>query len=70
MAVYCLGFAIPFLFMSMFIDKLTFFKRNSDTLMKAGGVIMILMGIILYFNWLIKFISIITNNFFGGFTGF
>ncbi|MCM3402889.1 hypothetical protein M3655_12055 [Cytobacillus oceanisediminis] len=54
----------------MFIDKLTFFKRNSDTLMKAGGVIMILMGIILYFNWLIKFISIITNNFFGGFTGF
>lgn len=70
MAVYCLGFSIPFLFMSMFIDKLTFFKRHSDTLMKAGGVIMLLMGITLYFNWLTKFISIITNNLFGGFTGF
>ena len=31
MAVYCLGFSIPFLFMSMFIDKLTFSKRHSDT---------------------------------------
>lgn len=70
MAVYCLGFAIPFLFMSMFVDKLTFFKKHSDTFMKAGGVIMILMGIILYFNWLTRLISLLTSKIFGGFTGF
>ncbi|RFU69592.1 cytochrome c biogenesis CcdA family protein [Bacillus sp. V59.32b] len=70
MSFYCLGFAVPFVIMSLFIDKLTFIKRHTQIMMKIGGFIMLFMGIFLYFNWLTKIISFLTNNFFGGFTGF
>lgn len=70
MAAYCLGFSVPFLFMSFFIEKVSFIKQYSQLFMKVGGVIMIIMGIFLYFDWMTKIISFLTNNVFGGFTGF
>ncbi|MFK9115998.1 cytochrome c biogenesis protein CcdA [Peribacillus castrilensis] len=70
MSFYCLGFAVPFLMMSLFIDKMGWIKKHSQLLMRAGGVLMLFMGVFLYFNWLTKIISFLTNHVFGGFTGF
>lgn len=70
MSFYCLGFAVPFLLMSLFIDKLGWIKKHSELMMKLGGILMLIMGIFLYFNWLTRIISFLTNNIFGGFTGF
>lgn len=70
MSFYCLGFAVPFLIMSLFIDKLGWIKRHSQLMMKIGGVLMLIMGVFLYFNWMTRLISFLTNRFFGGFTGF
>lgn len=38
-------------------------------MMKAGGYVMIAMGVILYFDWMTKLIGYATSLF-GGFTGF
>ncbi|PJK16563.1 cytochrome C biogenesis protein CcdA [Chryseomicrobium excrementi] len=69
MLFYVLGFAIPFLVLSLFIGRMSFLQRNSNLFMKLGGVLMILMGILLYFDMMIKIISFLTGIF-GGFTGF
>lgn len=69
MLFYVLGFAIPFLIMSLFIDKMKFLKTKSELFMKIGGGIMILMGIMLYFDMMTKLIAFLTPIF-GGFTGF
>ena len=69
MIAYILGFAIPFIIMSFFIGKMGWIKRNSAKVMKVGGYIMILMGIILFFDWM----TMITSYFialFGGWVGF
>lgn len=67
---YVIGFSIPFLLLSFFIGKIKWINKYSHHIMKIGGYVMILMGIVLYFNWMTKIISFLTNNFFGGFTGF
>lgn len=69
MAAYSLGFSIPFFIMTFFISKLGFIKKHSQKIVKFGGYTMIIMGIILYFNWLAKMTSYLVNIF-GGFTGF
>lgn len=69
MMVYSLGFSVPFLLMTLFIDKMQFLKRNSALLMKIGGMFMIGIGVLLYFNWMVKIIAWLTPLF-GGFTGF
>jgi cytochrome c-type biogenesis protein len=69
MIAYTLGFAIPFLVMSFFIGKLQWIKKHNVAIMKVGGYLMIVMGIILFFDWMTKIISIFTSIF-GGFTGF
>ncbi|MEK4701909.1 cytochrome c biogenesis protein CcdA [Solibacillus sp. FSL R7-0668] len=69
MLFYVLGFSIPFLIMSLFIGKMKFLQKRSDLFMKIGGIIMIIMGILLYFDWMTKIIALLTP-FFGGFTGF
>ena len=69
MISYILGFAIPFFMMSFFIGKLSWIKRNSNKVMKIGGSLMIIMGIVLFFDWMNK----ITSYFialFGGWSGF
>ncbi len=69
MLFYVLGFAVPFLIMSLFIGKMKFLQKRSDLFMKLGAVIMILMGVMLYFDLMTKIIAFMTP-FFGGFTGF
>jgi cytochrome c-type biogenesis protein len=70
MLAYSLGFSIPFLILSFFIGKLNWIKRNTNRIMKIGGSLMILMGIILYFDLLTKMTSFLITRVFNGFYGF
>lgn len=69
MLAYILGFAIPFFVLSFFVGKLTWIKTYSNYIVKIGGYLMIVMGIILFFNWMRKIIAVLTTLF-GGFIGF
>ncbi|MGE7601662.1 cytochrome c biogenesis CcdA family protein [Peribacillus sp. NPDC097675] len=69
MIAYVLGFAIPFFILSFFIGKLKWIKTYSRYIMKIGGYLMIVMGIILFFDWMTKIIAVLTTLF-GGFIGF
>jgi len=69
MSFYVLGFSIPFLIMTFFIDKMTFLKKHGNRFMKFGGILMIVMGILLYFDWMRVIIALLIPLF-GGFTGF
>ncbi|WP_027408810.1 cytochrome c biogenesis CcdA family protein [Anoxybacteroides tepidamans] len=69
MAAYSLGFAVPFVLLSFFIGKMQWIRRHNVKMMKAGGYIMIAMGVLLFFDWMTK-ITTYTTSIFGGFTGF
>jgi cytochrome c-type biogenesis protein len=69
MFFYVLGFAIPFLLMTFFIDRLHFIKKHSNLFMFIGGILMIIMGVILFFDWMTVIIEVLIP-WFGGFTGF
>ncbi|CAM3430693.1 cytochrome c-type biogenesis protein CcdA [Aeromicrobium ponti] len=69
MIAYILGFGIPFFVLSFFVGKLQWIKRNSVKIMKIGGVLMMIMGVVLFFDWMTKIIAIL-SPLFGGFTGF
>lgn len=69
MIAYLLGFAVPFFVLSFFIGKMQWIRKNNVKIMKIGGYIMILMGIVLFFDWMTKIIIFI-QKFTGGFTGF
>ena len=69
MLAYFLGFAIPFFVLSFFITRLQWIRRNSQKIVKIGGYIMIVVGVILFFDGL----TMITNvllPIFDGFKGF
>lgn len=69
MLFYVLGFSIPFLLMSLYIEKLGFLKKRSAIFMSIGGALMILMGVLLYFDMMTEIIAFL-SRFTGGFTGF
>lgn len=69
MSAYILGFSIPFLSMAFFISKFSWIKKHSHILMKFGGFIMVAMGIVLFFDKLTVFNSLL-QPIFGGFQGF
>ncbi|MFP3917313.1 cytochrome c biogenesis protein CcdA [Lysinibacillus telephonicus] len=69
MLAYYFGFAIPFFVLSFFISKLGWIRKNSQKIVKIGGYIMILVGVLLFFNGL-EYITRILLPIFGGFTGF
>ncbi|WEG12578.1 cytochrome c biogenesis protein CcdA [Pullulanibacillus sp. KACC 23026] len=69
MAAYVLGFAVPFVVLAFFIGRLKWIRTYSSVLTKAGGIIMIVMGVLLFFDWMPKLSSYIVSLF-GGFTGF
>ncbi|MBS4176949.1 cytochrome c biogenesis CcdA family protein [Lederbergia citrea] len=69
MIAYTLGFAIPFFILSFFIGRMDWIRKHNIKIMKIGGVIMILMGILLFFDGMTLIISIF-QTFFGDFTGF
>jgi cytochrome c-type biogenesis protein len=69
MIAYTLGFAIPFFILSFFIGKMQWIRKHNTKIVKIGGYIMILVGIMLFFDWMTKLISIL-SMLFGDFTGF
>ncbi|WP_164669977.1 cytochrome c biogenesis CcdA family protein [Virgibacillus doumboii] len=69
MTSYVLGFSIPFFLMAFFITKFTWLKKYSGLFMKIGGTIMIVMGVILFFDKFSLFNSLLAPIF-GDFQGF
>ncbi|WP_306453814.1 cytochrome c biogenesis CcdA family protein [Bacillus sp. 7884-1] len=69
MAAYVLGFSIPFLLMAFFITKFTWVKKYSGSVMRIGGGIIIVIGIILFFDRL-TLINSLFAPIFGDFQGF
>lgn len=69
MLAYVIGFAIPFFVLSFFISRLDWIRKNSQKFVKFGGYIMIMMGIILFFDKMQIFNSLL-SPIFGDFTGF
>ncbi|MDF2556727.1 MAG: cytochrome c biosis protein CcdA [Bacillales bacterium] len=63
MIAYILGFSIPFIFLSFFIGKMTWLKRNSEKVVGVGGVLMIFMGFILVLDWMPKITSYLLDIF-------
>ena len=66
---YTLGFAIPFFVMAFFLGRTRWILKYSNRLMKAGGALMVLFGILLYFDQMTAIIAWLTQ-WTGGFTGF
>jgi cytochrome c-type biogenesis protein len=52
---YSLGFCIPFIIMGLFIVKVKIFLKYSSLLMKIGGYVMIIIGLMLYFDKMVYF---------------
>lgn len=48
--MYVIGFALPFLTLTFFLGSTKWIVRRSQMIMKVGGVIMILMGLVLFFG--------------------
>jgi cytochrome c-type biogenesis protein len=69
MIAYTLGFAIPFFILSFFIGRMKWIRKHSNKIVKAGGFVMIAMGVVLFFDWMTLLISY-TTSIFGGFKGF
>lgn len=70
MVAYMLGFSLPFLVMSFFVEKSKILRRYSQKLMKISGLIMILMGFLLFFDLITKLTSFLIEHVYKGFTGF
>ncbi|MFC4411218.1 cytochrome c biogenesis CcdA family protein [Chungangia koreensis] len=69
MLAYVLGFAIPFFILSFFITRLNWIRKHSAKITKIGGWIMIVVGVLLFFDGMTYIIRILTPIF-GGFQGF
>lgn len=69
MFAYILGFSIPFFLLAYVVDKQNSLKKYHLAWMKIGGCIMILVGVLLYNDWLKKMIEFI-SPLFGSFNGF
>ncbi|CAH2713155.1 hypothetical protein BACCIP111895_00289 [Neobacillus rhizosphaerae] len=69
MIAYSLGFAIPFFILSFFVGQMKWIKTHSLKIMKIGGYIMLVMGVILFFDWMTKIIGFF-SILFGDFIGF
>lgn len=48
LSLYVIGFALPFLLASFFVGKMDRVLQHSQKLMKWGGILMVLMGILLF----------------------
>jgi cytochrome c-type biogenesis protein len=66
---YTMGFGIPFFAMTFFIGKTKWLVKHSGKLMKIGGVMMLLTGVLLYTDKMTQ-ITIFLIRLYGGFTGF
>lgn len=69
MFMYVLGFSLPFLILSFFIGTTKWLIRYSSKIMKAGGALMIIMGILLYFDRLTDITAFLYQLFEGTWLG-
>lgn len=69
MIAYIIGFAVPFFILSFFVGKMQWIRKNNVKIMKIGGYLMIIMGVVLFFDWMTKIIAFL-SPLFGGFSGF
>lgn len=69
MLAYTFGFSIPFFVLSFYLGSLNLIKKYSHKIVVFGGYAMIIMGVMLYFDWLTR-ITIYFTRLTGGFTGF
>jgi cytochrome c-type biogenesis protein len=69
MISYVLGFIVPFIIMTFFIGKISWIRKHNVMILKVGGSLMVLVGFMLFFDWMNIFISWLTVLF-GGFQGF
>ncbi|MCM3316359.1 cytochrome c biogenesis protein CcdA [Rummeliibacillus stabekisii] len=69
MLAYVLGFSIPFFVLSFFVSRMNWIRKNSQKIVKVGGYIMIVVGIVLFFDGMTYFNRLI-SPLFGGFQGF
>ncbi|WP_026831162.1 cytochrome c biogenesis CcdA family protein [Exiguobacterium antarcticum] len=68
MLFYVLGFSIPFLLMAFFVGRSRLFVQYSLKMTKFGGALMMVFGIVLYFDGLSAFAAWMSDLV--GFTGF
>ena len=61
--LYSAGFAIPFFILAFFIGSTKYIMKYSRVLMKVGGALMILMGILLFTDQLNKITIFLTKIF-------
>jgi len=66
---YTFGFSIPFFIMAFFIGSMKWMIKYSRLMMKLGGGLMVLTGVLLYTDKMTK-ITIWLIQLYGGFTGF
>lgn len=53
--LFVIGFALPFLLVSIFIGRMQNILKHSEKLMKIGGLLMIVMGVLLFTGHLAYF---------------
>ena len=69
MIFYVLGFALPFLSLAFWMTRMKWIVRYSGIVMKVGGGLMLLTGILLYTDQMTE-IMLFFIRIFGGFSGF
>lgn len=50
--MYIIGFAVPFVLLTLFISKTKWIVRHSGIFLKIGAIMLMMMGIILFFGWM------------------
>ncbi len=48
--MYVIGFALPFIILTFFIGSTRWIVRRSQVIMKTGGALMVIMGLVLFFG--------------------
>jgi len=64
LTTYSVGFAIPFFVMAFFVSTTKWLVKYSNKLMKIGGVLLLLIGVLLYTNQMAK-ITVYLTKWFG-----
>ncbi|SHG93264.1 cytochrome c biogenesis CcdA family protein [Ornithinibacillus halophilus] len=59
--MYVIGFALPFLILTFFLGSTRWIVRHSQVIMKIGAVVMIIMGLVLFFGLMPRITGFLLN---------
>lgn len=59
--MYVIGFGLPFIMLSFFLGSTRWIVRYSDIIMKIGGVVMIIMGLVLFLGLMPRMTEYLLN---------